>query len=84
MPVVTTNMITEEITSSKTYQEKIQIAVLNSHSTDGLRVKQADGTFIVLAPSQSVVLSAPTGTVLPDITIETNDTSLKAEIVAMR
>tara|TARA_Y100000004_G_C8900684_1_gene406250 strand:+ start:755 stop:1006 length:252 start_codon:yes stop_codon:yes gene_type:complete len=82
MSEIEVNIITAKITASTTYENKTSIAVLNSHASDGLRVQQADGTYIVLASGQSVVLTAPTGTTLPNITILTDDTSLEAQIVA--
>lgn len=83
MSIVTTNIVTEEITSQTTYQNKTQISVLNSHSTDALRVRQANGTYVVLDSGQSLSLSAPTGSILPDITILTDATNLEAQIVAI-
>lgn len=82
MSEIEVNIIMAKITASTTYENKTSIAVLNSHASDGLRVQQADGTYIVLASGQSVVLTAPTGTTLPNITILTDDTSLEAQIVA--
>ena len=55
---------------------------MNSHASDGLRVKQSDGTYVVLASGQSLVLDAPTGLTLPNITILTDASSLEAQIIA--
>lgn len=82
MSEIEVNLITAKITSTTTYENKVSIAVLNSHATDGCRVQQADGTYVVLASGQSVVLTAPTGLTLPNITILTDDSSLEAQIVA--
>lgn len=82
MSGIIANITTTTITSETTFSNKTSIAVLNSHATDGLRVKQANETYIVLASGQSVTLNAPTGSTLPDITILTNDTNLEAQIVA--
>ncbi len=82
MGALTQNILTETIVAQKTYQNLISIAILNSHATDSLRVQQANGTYIVLASNQSVVLNADAGSVLPDITILTNATNLEAQIVA--
>ena len=68
--------------STKTYENKTSIAILNSHASDGLRVKQSDGTYVVLASGQSLVLDAPTGLTLPNITILTDASSLEAQIIA--
>ncbi len=76
------NLTMVTITATTTYTNKTSVAVLNSHATDGLRVQQSNGTYIVLASGQSVKLNAPTGLTLPDITILTNATNLEAQIVA--
>jgi len=82
MSAITTQLTTETITSQTTYSNKTSVAVLNSHATDGCRVQQANGTYIVLSSGQSVSLVAPSGSVLPDITILTDATNLEAQIVA--
>ena len=82
MGAITTQLTTETITSQTTYSNKTSVAVLNSHATDGCRVQQANGTYFVLASGQSVSLVAPSGSVLPDITILTDATNLEAQIVA--
>ncbi len=82
MSDIKANVITEEITGTKTYQNLTSIAVLNNHATDACRVQQANGTYIVLDVGQSVNIVAPVNTVLPDITVLTDATGLKAEIVA--
>lgn len=73
---------TEEITAQKTYQNLVSIAVLNNHATDACRVQQENGTYIVLQVGQSVTYVADDGLVLPDITVLTDATGLKAEIIA--
>lgn len=83
MAQITANITIENITAQKTYSNLTSIAVLNSHATDGLRVQKPDGNNVVLASGQSLSLQAPTGTVLPDLTILTDDTNLSAEIVAV-
>lgn len=83
MAQITANITIEEITAQTTYSNKTSLAILNSHATDGLRVRKPDGNYVVLASGQSLSISAPTGTVLPDITILTDDTNLSAEIVAV-
>jgi len=75
-------MVTEQITATKTYSNKVSISVLNSHPTDALRVQQEDGTYIVLKSGFNVTYVADAGQVLPDITILTDATNLQAEIVA--
>jgi|TARA_B110000259_G_scaffold29791_1_gene32191 hypothetical protein len=82
MSEIELNLTMVTITATTIYTNKTSIAVLNSHATDGLRVQQANGTYIVLASGQSVKLSAPTGLTLPDITILTNASGLDAQIVA--
>lgn len=82
MSEIELNLTTETITATKVYTNKTSIAVLNSHSTDSLRVQQANGTYIVLASGQSVKIGAPTGLTLPDVTVLTNASSLEAQIVA--
>jgi acetyl-CoA carboxylase beta subunit len=82
MGTLTQNIVTETITAQTTYSNKTSIAVLNSHATDGCRVQQANGTYVVLASGQSLSLNANSGNVLPDITILTDDTNLEAQIVA--
>lgn len=76
------NYISEEITATKTYTGLVAIAVLNRHETDALRVQQENGTYVVLGSGQSCEIKAQAGTILPDITILTDDTNLKAEILA--
>jgi len=82
MSDIKANVITEEITATKTYTKLTSIAVLNNHATDSCRVQQENGTYIVLASGQSAEMHAPTNTVLPDITVLTDATGLKAEIIA--
>lgn len=82
MSEIEANITTVKITATTTFENKTSIAVLNSHASDGLRVQQANGTYVVLASGQSVVISAPTGTTLPNITILTDASSLEAQIVA--
>ena len=82
MSDIKANVITEEITATKTYQNLTSLAVLNNHGTDACRVQQANGTYIVLDVGQSVNIVAPVNTVLPDMTVLTDATGLKAEIVA--
>ena len=82
MGAITTQLVTETITSETTYQNKNNIAVLNSHASDGCRVQQANGTYIVLKSGESVSLVAPSGQTLPDITILTDATNLEAQVVA--
>lgn len=84
MSIPKANIITEEITAQKTYQNLTSIAVLNNHSTDACRVQQENGTYVVLDVGQSTVMNAPTGSILPDITVLTDATGLKAEIIASR
>ena len=82
MEQIKCNFTSEEITATKTYSNLVSIAVINRHETDALRVQQENGTYVVLGVGQSVRYIAPTGTILPDITILTDDTNLKAEIVS--
>jgi hypothetical protein len=82
MSEIKANVVMEEITITKTYQKLTSLAVLNNHATDACRVQQENGSYIVLDVGQSVQLSAPVNTVLPDMTILTDATGLKAEIVA--
>lgn len=81
MSDIEANIITEKITATKTYENLVSISVLNSHATDGCRVQQANGTYVVLASGQSVTIKAPTGNTLPNITILTDDSSLEAQIL---
>jgi hypothetical protein len=81
MSDIKANYISEEITATKTYSNLVAISVLNSHATDGCRVQQENGTYVVLASGQSVDIKAEAGTVLPDITILTDATGLKAQIL---
>tara|TARA_R110001592_G_scaffold350599_1_gene646864 strand:- start:3656 stop:3907 length:252 start_codon:yes stop_codon:yes gene_type:complete len=82
MSEIELNLTMQTITSTTTYINKVSVAVLNSHASDGLRVQQANGTYVVLASGQSIKLSAPTGLTLPNITVLTNATNLEAQVVA--
>jgi hypothetical protein len=77
------NIVTQTISSTTTYSNKISIAVLNTHATDSLRVQQENGTYIVLPTGSSVSYNAESGSVLPDITILTDASGLEAQIVAV-
>lgn len=82
MSEIELNLTMQTITSTTTYENKVSVAVLNSHASDGLRVQQANGTYVVLASGQSIKLSAPTGLTLPNITVLTDATNLEAQVVA--
>lgn len=80
---ITTNLGLAEITSSTTYQNKTSISVLNTHATEKIQVQKSASEYIVLSAGQSVSLVAPTGSILPDITIAPDDTLMEAQVIAV-